>query len=105
MVKNFFNFLNYYFCFKQMINRVFIYAGNVLITDRETAKIGNFNSMDYSNILAPEKRYDTKSIVYSFGILLWEIAEEKYPQKGNEAFSKNSLLPKEYREITQKGNI
>lgn len=106
-----------------MINRVSIYAENILITDRETAKIGNFNSIDYSNLernsmlenltqyRAPEslnsnsQRYETKSIVYSFGKLLWEIAEEKYPQKRYEPFSTNSFLPKEYKEIAQKGNI
>lgn len=108
-----------------MINCISIYAENILITDRETAKIGgNFNSIDYSNMnlernsklenltqyLAPEllnsnsQRYETKSIIYSFGKLLWEIAEEKYPQKRYETFSTNSFLPKEYKEISQKGN-
>ncbi|EXX58219.1 Pkh2p [Rhizophagus irregularis DAOM 197198w] len=106
-----------------MINCISIYAENILITDRETAKIGgNFNSIDYSNMnlernsklenltqyLAPEllnsnsQRYETKSIIYSFGKLLWEIAEEKYPQKRYETFSTNSFLPKEYKEISQK---
>ncbi|RGB34601.1 kinase-like domain-containing protein [Rhizophagus diaphanus] len=106
-----------------MINHISIYAENILITDRETAKIGgNFNSIDYSNMnlernsklenltqyIAPEllnsnsQRYETKSIIYSFGKLLWEIAEEKYPQKRYETFSTNSFLPKEYKEISQK---
>jgi hypothetical protein len=65
-------------------------------------------------------KYDTKSEIYSFGILLWEIAEEKrpynnlgddimaitefvYDRKEREKFSLGSPLPKEYREIALKG--
>ena len=65
-------------------------------------------------------KYDTKSEVFSFGILLWEIAEEKVPyekcgndivditelvcnKKYREQFSFASPLPSEYREIALKG--
>lgn len=64
---------------------------------------------DLTQYRAPEllnsQRYETKSIVYSFDKLLWEIGEEKCPQERYEAFSSNSFLPKEYREIALKGKI
>ncbi|RIA82268.1 kinase-like domain-containing protein, partial [Glomus cerebriforme] len=76
-----------------------IRAENILITDHETAKIANFKSsrtlaqetrkqsatLEAVRYLAPEMlgqrtvKYDTKCEVYSFGILLWEIAEQKIP--------------------------
>ena len=65
-------------------------------------------------------KYDTKSEIYSFGILLWEIAEEKRPyetlgedimaitelvcdKREREKFSPISPLPTEYQEIALKG--
>ena len=65
-------------------------------------------------------KYDTNCEIYSFGILLWEIAEEKEPyenlgddvmaitelvcdKKYREPFSPISSLPKEYQEIAHKG--
>src|SRR6266498_3866485 len=103
-----------------MMDRPFIiYAEMILITDHETAKIGNFYPFycskahmvilnDMLHYSAPELikssslRRDIKSAIYSFGELLWEIGEEKSPHKDYEPIFTNSLLPKEYREITQK---
>jgi len=64
-------------------------------------------------------KYTTKCEVYSFGILLWEIAEQKIPyenlsdilqitdlvakQKYREPFSLGSGLPKKYQEIAIEG--
>jgi serine/threonine protein kinase len=53
--------------------------------------------------LIPQTKYDSKSEVYSFGILLWEIAEEKTPEKYREPFSPTCSLPKEYQDIAKKG--
>ncbi|CAI2178739.1 5396_t:CDS:2, partial [Funneliformis geosporum] len=116
-----------------------IRADNILITDHETAKIANFKSsraitdstqnqnatLEAIRYCAPEKltgkykyKYDTKCEVYSFGILLWEIAEGKIPlekfgedilaiqeqvciKNYRETFSLGSLLPKEYRELAE----
>ncbi|CAI2170899.1 874_t:CDS:10 [Funneliformis geosporum] len=113
-----------------------IRAENILITDHETAKIANFqasravneNTKNHAATLeairycAPEKlenrtKYDTKCEVYSFGILLWEIAEKKIPyekydditviqelvcaKKYREPFSLGSL-PREYQDIAKK---
>ncbi|GBC05876.1 hypothetical protein RclHR1_06490011 [Rhizophagus clarus] len=117
-----------------------IRAENILITDHQTAKIANFSSsravtdvtknhkttLECVRYCAPEKleklgsksKYDTKSEIYSFGILLWEIAEEKVPyenyndimainelvgeKKYREPFSDTSPLPKEYQDIAKK---
>ncbi|CAI2167685.1 10141_t:CDS:10, partial [Funneliformis geosporum] len=117
-----------------------IRAENILITDRESARIANFKdsraitdgtknqgaTLETVRYCSPEKldkgpkyKYDTKCEVYSFGILLWEIAEGKIPYKkvGNdiiaitelvcikkyrEPFSLGSLLPKEYQELAKK---
>ncbi len=126
---------------QQIVHRD-IRAKNILITDHETAKIANFKSSraitdgttnqnatpECVRYCAPEKlvsrsqrsKYDTKSEVYSFGILLWEIAEERIPYeklgddiiavtelvcttKYREPFSDASPLPKEYQEIALKG--
>ncbi|CAG8762262.1 17139_t:CDS:2 [Dentiscutata erythropus] len=73
---------------------------NVMIDVNLRAKLANFGlsrgftketrsidfSMDYVRYLAPEKiddkknmKYDSKCEVFSFGMLLWEIAEQKVP--------------------------
>ncbi|CAI2175513.1 10360_t:CDS:2 [Funneliformis geosporum] len=114
-----------------------IRAENILITDHQTAKIANFKSsrtvfdrtqnqkatLEAIRYCAPEKlsngkyKYDTKCEVYSFGILLWEIAEERIPYERfgediiaiqeqvciknyREPFSHSSLLPIEYQELS-----
>ena len=126
---------------QQIVHRD-IRAENILIIDHETAKIANFKASraitdgetnqsatpECVRYCAPEKlvsrsersKYDTKSEVFSFGILLWEIAEEKVPyekygddiiaitelvciQKYREPFSFASPLTKEYQEIAHKG--
>ncbi|CAI2166376.1 16330_t:CDS:10 [Funneliformis geosporum] len=117
-----------------------IRAENILITSRMLAKIANFKdsraitdvtknqgaTLETVRYCAPEKlekgkayKYDTKCEVYSFGILLWEIAEEKIPyeKEGNdiiaitdlvcikkyrETFSLGSQLPEEYKELAKK---
>ncbi|CAI2169792.1 7777_t:CDS:2, partial [Funneliformis geosporum] len=116
-----------------------IRAENILISDHETAKIANFKlsravsdstrnqnaALEAIRYCAPEKlsggkyKYDTKCEVYSFGILLWEIAEEKIPyeklgenildihmqvyfHKYREKLSFGSPLPNEYRELAVK---
>ena len=68
---------------------------------------------------APNFKYDHKCEVYSFGILLWEIAEEKIPyegysdiltitdlvrnQKYRESFSENSEMPEEFKKLALDG--
>ncbi|CAB4485310.1 unnamed protein product [Rhizophagus irregularis] len=117
-----------------------IRAENILITDYQTAKIANFSSSkavtdvtknhkttlervrycapENSEKLGTQTKYNTKSEIYSFGILLWEIAEEKVPyanyndimaitelvgeKKYREPFSDASPLPKEYQDIAKK---
>ncbi|PKY54745.1 kinase-like protein, partial [Rhizophagus irregularis] len=77
-----------------------IRADNILITLNKTAKLANFKLSRYLTAAtlnqgqnlervrycapelldrAPNYKYDQKCEVYSFGILLWEIAEEKVP--------------------------
>ncbi|PKY53380.1 kinase-like protein, partial [Rhizophagus irregularis] len=77
-------------------------AKNILITLHETAKLANFKfsrslftstskqsqNLERVRYCAPELlerahnfKYDHKCEVYSFGILLWEIAEERTPYK------------------------
>ncbi|CAG8635132.1 36896_t:CDS:2 [Gigaspora margarita] len=111
---------------------------NILITANETAKIANFSlsrhfrdetrrlavSLQTVRYSAPEmlyrntNKYNTKCEVYSFGILLWELAEQKIPykhlddimeiknrvdkEKYREPFTNFSNLPKEYKEISIK---
>ncbi|CAG8472816.1 3743_t:CDS:2 [Cetraspora pellucida] len=111
---------------------------NILIKANETAKIANFSlsrhfrdetrrlavSLQTVRYSAPEmlyrntNKYNTKCEVYSFGILLWELAEQKIPYKHlddimeiknsvdkgkyREPFTNFSNLPKEYVEISKK---
>ncbi|CAG8589793.1 14708_t:CDS:2, partial [Acaulospora morrowiae] len=76
-----------------------INSENILVTDNHKAKIANFDwskesekstlkrnlPTDNLRYMAPEKimiknlKYDTKCEIYSFGMLLWEIAEERVP--------------------------
>ena len=111
-----------------------IRAENILITINETAKLANFklsrslNAVSLKQVQnlerrvrycapellerAPDFKYDHKCEVYSFGILLWEIAEEEIPykihtdiakitelvhSKYRESFSKNSIMPEKFR--------
>jgi hypothetical protein len=64
-------------------------------------------------------KYDQRCEIYSFGILLWEIAEERVPyqdsddimviadkvcnRKYREPFSENSQMPKEFKELATDG--
>ncbi|PKB97809.1 kinase-like protein, partial [Rhizophagus irregularis] len=115
-----------------------IRAENVLITHYNTAKLTNFKSSrsykaDTMNQIqnigqirysAPEilKRtpgfkYDNKCEVYSFGILLWEVSEEKTPyenydlveitnlvlNKHREQFSENNQMPDEFKNLALDG--
>ncbi|CAI2179327.1 17346_t:CDS:10, partial [Funneliformis geosporum] len=99
-----------------------IRAENILITDRESARIANFRdsraitdstknqgaTLESVRYCAPEKldkgpryKYDTKCEVYSFGILLWEIGEGKIPYQkvGNDIIAITELVCiKKYRE-------
>ncbi|POG65395.1 hypothetical protein GLOIN_2v1483159 [Rhizophagus irregularis DAOM 181602=DAOM 197198] len=116
-----------------------IRAKNVLITINETAKLTNIRSsrdhlllnkrlvhnqnLERARYQAPELlfkrapgfKYDQKCDVYSFGILLWEIAEERIPYKDTnditkisdkvynkmyrEPFSENSQMPEEFKQL------
>ncbi|RGB33204.1 kinase-like domain-containing protein [Rhizophagus diaphanus] len=113
-----------------------IRADNILITLNETAKLANFDLTRYltgaplnpsqylervrycaPELLAwvPNYKYDQRCEVYSFGILLWEIAEERIPYQGNydildisnevrnkmyrEPFSENSQMPEEFKQL------
>jgi len=71
------------------------------------------------NMLALNSKYDHSCEVYSFGILLWEIAEGKIPykdyndimsiielvrhEKYREPFSENSEIPEEFKTLTFNG--
>ncbi|UZO23278.1 uncharacterized protein OCT59_015622 [Rhizophagus irregularis] len=108
-----------------------IRAENILITFNETAKLANFNSiaalspshkLDRIRYCAPELmkrspyvKYDNRCEVFSFGILLWEIAEKRFPHQGNddlidivdkvsnkmyrEPFSENGQMPEEFKRL------
>ncbi|UZO15506.1 uncharacterized protein OCT59_006926 [Rhizophagus irregularis] len=114
-------------------------AKNILITLHETAKLANFKfsrslftstskqsqNLERVRYCAPELlerahnfKYDHKCEVYSFGILLWEIAEERTPyeeykdivritdlvrnKKYRESFSKDSRMPSSFIELSTK---
>ncbi|RGB42093.1 kinase-like domain-containing protein [Rhizophagus diaphanus] len=133
------NFLNSV----KMVHRD-IRSENIVITDHEIAKITNFKfsrrfDEATSNIAvnkecvrysAPEMlrrgitgekektvKYDTKCEVYSFGILLWEIAERKIPYEQfedfmevtrkvvagyREKFTPGTDIPKKYQDLVNK---
>ena len=115
-------------------------AENIFITINEVAKLGNFKlsrpltgptKKQTQNIArvrycapelldrAPNFKYDHKCEVYSFGILLWEIAEMKLPyqdhkdiltitelvlkKKYREPFSENNKMPIEFQKLTSDG--
>src|ERR1051325_805474 len=120
-----------------------IRAVNILITLHETAKISNFKCsgrtsygycererLEQFRYCAPElllervlflpyHKYDYKCEVYSFGILLWEIAEERLPYKDKyensdiselvcnemyrEPFSENSPMPEKFKQLEVDG--
>ncbi|GBB83353.1 hypothetical protein RclHR1_10080006, partial [Rhizophagus clarus] len=112
-----------------------IRAENVLITLDNTAKLANFkltrsykadvlsqhHNLEQIRYCAPEIlertpgfKYNNKCEVYSFGILLWEISEEKIPyedlddfveitklvlDKYREPFSENSQMSDEFKNL------
>ncbi|UZO15572.1 uncharacterized protein OCT59_006990 [Rhizophagus irregularis] len=112
-----------------------IRAENVLITNNNTAKLTNFklsrsykadtlnqsHNLEQIRYCAPEIlqrtpgfKYNNKCEVYSFGILLWEISEEKTPyenhddfleitrlvlEKYRESFSENNQMPDEFKNL------
>ncbi|PKY27792.1 kinase-like protein [Rhizophagus irregularis] len=113
-----------------------IRAENILITFNETAKLANFKNfnsnypaainqshmLDRQRYCAPELmmrppdvEYNNRCEVFSFGILLWEIAEERIPHQDNycyvdiidmvrnkmyrEPFSENSQMPEEFKQL------
>ncbi|UZO01376.1 uncharacterized protein OCT59_012477 [Rhizophagus irregularis] len=116
-----------------------IRAENILITLNETAKLANFKlirsqpggqaicfpnlNLDQTRYCAPEllegvlnyKHEQRCGEVYSFGILLWEIAEERIPHQGingirdiidkvcnkkyREPFSENSQMPEKFKQL------
>ncbi|PKC05158.1 kinase-like protein [Rhizophagus irregularis] len=120
-----------------------IRAENILITLNETAKLANFKlirsqpggqaicfpnlNLDQTRYCAPEllegvlnyKHEQRCGEVYSFGILLWEIAEERIPHQGingirdiidkvcnkkyREPFSENSQMPEEFKQLEIEG--
>ncbi|PKB98024.1 hypothetical protein RhiirA5_466140, partial [Rhizophagus irregularis] len=91
-----------------------IRAENILITFNETAKLANFNSiaalspshkLDRIRYCAPELmkrspyvKYDNRCEVFSFGILLWEIAEKRFPHQGGTA-NHSQIKAKYYKAI------
>ncbi|CAI2179073.1 11926_t:CDS:2 [Funneliformis geosporum] len=82
-----------------------------VITDSTTNQDATLEVVRYSSpeTLEKKSKYDTRCEVYSFGILLWEIAEEKIPflmrlvcnERYREPFSLGSPLPKEYQELAK----
>jgi serine/threonine protein kinase len=122
-----------------------IRAENILVTLNDTAKLANFQlcrttraatftspefkqntSLERVRYCAPEllsertpyHKYDYNCEVYSFGILLWEIAEEKTPykdcedivkmtnlvrEKCREPFSENSAIPEKFKNLSLNG--
>ena len=92
-----------------------------------TVKINQRQRLEQVHYCAPElleripyQKYDRdyKCEVYSFGILLWKIAEEKIPYQGKdeildivilvrngyrEPFSENSPIPEKYKKLEVDG--
>ncbi|CAB4412571.1 unnamed protein product [Rhizophagus irregularis] len=119
-----------------------IRAENILVTLNDTAKLANFQlcrtlraatftspefkrnkNLERVRYCAPELlserlpylKYDYNCEVYSFGILLWEIAEEKTPyrycvdiprltslvsEKYRESFSENNMIPEKFKNLS-----
>ncbi|CAG8492772.1 5937_t:CDS:2, partial [Cetraspora pellucida] len=90
---------------------------NIMLTERYEPKIANFDmAREINDIskeipdlkvlrwMAPEKmdgakkRYDTKCEIFSFGMMLWELAFEKYPYS---RYNQNQL--EEIKRYVQKG--
>ncbi|CAB4435686.1 unnamed protein product [Rhizophagus irregularis] len=119
------NFLNSVKILHQNIS-----SENIVITNHDVAKLTNFQLANnlvidkkYVQYSSPEmlevnkeKEYDTKCEIYSYGILLWEIAECKVPYaefensniikkviKGyREKFTPDTNIPKEYQILVKK---
>ena len=91
-----------------------------------TVKINQRQRLEQVRYCAPEllervpyQKYDYKCEVYSFGILLWEIAEERIPYQGKdeildiidpvrnemyrEPFSENSPMPEKFKQLEVNG--
>jgi serine/threonine protein kinase len=103
-----------------------IRAENVVITLNNTAKLTNFklsrsynadtlnqhHNLEQIRYCAPEIlervqnfKYNNKCEVYSFGILLWEISEEKIPyEKHNDFVEITKLVLDKYREPFSEDN-
>jgi serine/threonine protein kinase len=112
-----------------------IRAENILITLNKTAKLTSHSlntiklrqdqNLEQARHYAPELlrrnsniKYSFKCEIYSFGILLWEIAEEKTPYenckdiieiinfvdaKNQEPFSRNSQMPEKFKNLVFNG--
>ncbi|GBC49576.2 kinase-like domain-containing protein [Rhizophagus irregularis DAOM 181602=DAOM 197198] len=119
------NFLNSVKILHQNIS-----SENIVITNHDVAKLTNFQLANnlfkdkkYIQYSSPEmlevnkeKEYNTKCEIYSYGILLWEIAECKVPYaefenpdiikkviKGyREKFTPDTNIPKEYQILVKK---
>ncbi|KAF0488267.1 kinase-like protein [Gigaspora margarita] len=80
--------------------------GIIKITDFGLAKqINNHNSISYLGMpgfVDPECMItrDKKSDIFSYRVILWEIANEKIPQGGVKLENNNLSIPNEYKQIS-----